>query len=86
MNDNYEKALRDLTNRFERKRLVISELVKLIIKLKIADGSDSKVMRTLYATLRNRLTSLESHGLLIKDNQNLTMVLLAIFEMNCLAS
>lgn len=81
VNDHYEKALQDLTNRFGRKRLVIGELVKSIVELKIADGSDSKGWRTLYDTLSNRVRSLESHGLPIKDNPSLTMVLLPIFEL-----
>ena len=60
INENYPKTLRDLNNRFGRKRLVNSELVKSILALKIPNITDSKVLRYLYDTLRNTLRSLES--------------------------
>jgi hypothetical protein len=52
INENFEKAIQDLNNRFGRKRLVIGELVKSILALKIPDVTDSKALRYLHDTLR----------------------------------
>ena len=58
-NENYEKAIQDLNNRFGRKRLVVGELVKSIIALTPPDVTDLKALRYLHATLQTRLRSLE---------------------------
>ncbi len=55
INENFEKAIQ--YNRFGRKGLVIGELVKSILALKIPDVTDSKALRYLHDTLRNRLRS-----------------------------
>lgn len=53
--ENYEKALEDLNNRFGRKRLIVTELVKSIVNLSVSDQSDAKTLRFLLDTLRNRI-------------------------------
>ncbi|XP_028408802.1 uncharacterized protein LOC114531378 [Dendronephthya gigantea] len=80
INENYEKALQDLKTRFGRKRSIVSELVKSILGLKIPDEDDSKALRYLLYIMKNRLRSLESNGLKIKDNDSLSMVMLPILE------
>lgn len=81
INTNYEKALQDLKDRFGRKRIVINELVKSILNLEVPDKADSRTLRYLYDTLKNRMRSLESYGMKPDDNESLTMVFLPIFEM-----
>ena len=80
INENYEKALQDLKARFGRKRLIVSELVKSILGLRVPDENDSKAIRYLLDTLKNRIRSLESNGLKMKDNESLAMVMLPILE------
>ena len=80
INENYEKALQDLKARFGRKRLIVSELVKSILGLRVPDENDSKAIRYLLDTLKNHIKSLESNGLKMKDNESLAMVMLPILE------
>ena len=79
-NDNYSKAFHDLKNSFGRKRSLANELVKSILILDVPEKADGKSLRDLYDTLRNRMRSLQSHGLKLDDNPSLSMVLLPIFD------
>ena len=79
-NDNYPKALQDLRGRFERKRLLVTELVKSILNQDVPEKADGTSLRHFFDTLKNRMRRLESLDLKPDDNPSLSMMLLPIFD------
>ena len=76
---NYSHAVDTLKHRFGRKRLVISSLVKSIIKFEPKANMEAHTsLRELHDTLKNRIRALEG---LNENPKDYTCILLPVFEM-----
>jgi hypothetical protein len=75
---NYNHAVDTLKHRFGRKRLVISSLVKSIIKFEPRADAEAASLRELHDTLKNRIRALEG---LSECPKNHACILLPVFEM-----
>ena len=76
---NYTHAVDTVKHRFGRKRLVISSLVKSIIKFEPKANMEAHTsLRELHDTVKNRIRALEGLNENPKDH---TCILLPVFEM-----
>jgi len=59
---NYTHAVQALKHRYGRKRVIISSLVKSIVKLEAKSNVEAASLRDLHDTLQNRIRALEGLG------------------------
>ena len=75
---NYSHAVDTLKHRYSRKRLVISSLVKSIIKFEPKANMQAASLHELHHTLKHRIRALEG---LNENPKEQTCILLPVFEM-----
>ena len=59
---NYQPAVECLKHRYGRKRVIVSSLVKSVIKMDAKSSVSASSLRDLYDTLKNRTRALEALG------------------------
>ena len=59
---NYQSAVECLKHRYGRKRVIISSLVKSVIKMDAKSSVSASLLRDLYDTLKNRNRTSEALG------------------------
>ena len=74
---NYQPAVECLKHRYGRKRVIISSLVKSIIKMDSKSSVNASSLRDLYDTLKNRTRALEALG---ENPMSHGCILLPMFE------
>ena len=74
---NYEAAVECLKHRYGRKRMIISFLVKSVIKMDVKSVVNASSLRDLYDTFMNRTRALEALG---EDPMSHGCILLPLFE------
>ena len=58
---NYQPAVDCLKHMYGRKRVIVSPLVKSVIKMDAKSSVSASALRDLYDTLKNRTTAFEAH-------------------------
>ena len=75
---NYQPAVKCLKQRYERKRVAISSLVKSVVQMEAKSVVTAPSLRDLYDTVKNRTRALEAFGEIPKSHG---CSLLPIFEL-----
>ena len=78
---NYDHAIQAILHRYGRKRIIVSSLVKSIIKIELKEKLNSASLRDLHDTLLNRIRALEALGFQPEDNTNVQMILIPLLQM-----
>ena len=78
---NYNHGMQAILHRYGRKRIVVSSLVKLIIKIELQEKLNAASLRDLHDTLLNRIRALEALGFQPEDNMNVQMILIPLLQM-----
>ena len=78
---NYDHAIKAILHRYGRKRIIVSSLVKSIIKIELKEKLNSASLRDLHDTLLNRIRALEALGFQPEDNTNVQMILIPLLQM-----
>ena len=78
---NYNHAIQAILHRYGRKRIVVSSLVKSIIKIELQEKLNAASLRDLHDTLLNRIRALEALGIQPEDNMKVQMILIPLLQM-----
>ena len=78
---NYSHAIQAILHRYGRKRIIVSSLVKSIIKIELQEKLNAASLRDLHDTLLNRIRALEALGFQPEDNMNVQMILIPLLQM-----
>ena len=78
---NYNHTIQAILHQYGRKRIILSSLVKSIIKIELQEKLNAASLRDLHNTLLNRIGALEALGFQPEDNMNVQMILITLLQM-----
>ena len=78
---NYDHAIQAILHRYGCKRIVVSSLVKSIIKIELKEKLNAAPLCDFHDTLLNRIRALEALGFQLEDNMNVQMILILLLQM-----
>ena len=78
---NYEHTVAAILHRFNRKRIIVTSLVKSIMKLEMKEKINAASLRDLHDTLQNCIRALEGLGFKPDDNAHVQMIMIPMLEM-----